>query len=407
MNDPFDLMSAAALEDPYPSWKRLRDEAPVHFSEGWNAWLLTRYEDAAAAFKDKRLSANRSGGYAAKLPEPVRQHLAPLLGNLSRWTLLLDPPEHTRLRGLISKAFVPRAIEAMRPRIAELVAELVEDVGEEPSFDVMAKVAQPLPTIVIGDMLGMRMSDWPKLKGWSDALAAFMGASQMTQEVVAAARSAVLEMEENIRGVIADHRENPRDDLMTQLLRAEESGRMLDEAELLATCTSLLFGGHETTTNLIGNAILALARHDDARGKLAADRGLLPTAIEEVLRYDSPVKRMGRVVVEPFELRGQSLKAGDRVFMVLGAANRDEAMFERPDELDVARVDNRHLSFGLGIHFCVGAALGRLEAQLAVGALLDRFPELRLAHTGLEWQSNLTIRGVKHLLLAAPRATPV
>jgi cytochrome P450 len=399
MSDPFGLMSPRTVQDPYPVWSALRREAPAYFSEGWNAWLITRYEDAAAAFRDKRLSANRSGGYAAKLPEPVRQHLAPLLGNLSRWTLLLDPPEHTRLRGLISKAFVPRAIEAMRPRIATLVSELLEPLSSKPTFDVIADLAQPLPTIVIGDMLGMRREDWPKLKGWSDALAAFMGASQMSQDVVGAALRAVVEMEANIRDVVADHRAHPRDDLMMQLLRAEESGRGLDADELLATCTSLLFGGHETTTNLIGNGVLALAQNEAARARLANDRGQLASATEELLRYDSPVQRMGRVVVEPFELHGETLKAGDRVFMVLGAANRDASQFERADELDVGRADNRHLSFGLGIHFCVGAALGRLEAQLALDALLDALPTWRLADDAVEFHPNLTVRGLKRLRL--------
>jgi hypothetical protein len=395
MSDPFGLMAPSTQVDPYPVWASLRRDAPAHFSEGWNAWLLTRYDDVAAAFKDKRFSANRSGGFVSKLPEPVKQHLMPLLRNLSKWTLLLDPPQHTRLRGLISKAFVPRAIEAMRPRITELVNELVARAPRD--FDLISGLAQPLPTIVIGDMLGMPADQWSRLKTWSDALAQFMGASQMTPEVVGAARQAVIEMEDCIREVIADHRARPREDLMTLLLKAEDSGQMLDEAELLATCTSLLFGGHETTTNLIGNGLLALLQHPQQLARLRAEPALMPRAVEEFLRFDSPVARMGRVALEDVTLHGQTIKTGDRVFMVMGSANRDSAQFSEADALDVAREENKHLSMGLGIHYCVGATLGRLEAQVAIAAVLERSPALAREKSALEWIPNLTIRGLKSL----------
>ncbi len=397
MSDPFGLMAPSTVQNPYPVWKALQKDAPVHFSAGWNAWLITRYGDAVSAFKDKRLSANRSGGYVAKLPEPVREHLKPLLSNLSKWTLLLDAPSHTRLRTLISKAFVPRAIEAMRPRISTLVSELLAKVPAGSSFDVMTSLAQPLPTIVIGDMLGMPADEWSKLKTWSDALAAFMGASAMTQELVANALRAVVEMEESIRQVISDHRERPREDLMTLLLRAEDSGQVLDEQELLASCTSILFGGHETSTNLIGNGVLALSRNPEQLARLRADPSLMPSAIEEVLRFDSPVQRMGRVALEDVAMGGQIIKTGDRVFMVMGAANRDDSQFPNADALDVGRTENRHLSMGLGTHYCVGAALGRMEAHLAIAALIERSPDLSLGAGPLEWLPNLTVRGVKSL----------
>lgn len=400
MSDQFGLMLPATIQNPYPVWHTLQQDDPVHFSEGWNAWLLTRYEDAVSGFKDRRLSANRSAGYAAKLPEPVREQLKPLLSNLSKWTLLLDPPAHTRLRTLIGKAFVPRAIEAMRPRIATLVAELLAGLEEKGTIDVIADLAQPLPTIVIGDMLGMPAKDWAKLKGWSDALAAFMGASQMTPAIVGGALKSVVEMEDYMRGVIADHRARPRNDLMTLLLRAEDSGQMLDEQELLASCVSLLFGGHETTTNLIGNGVLALLQNPAQLGRLRAEPELIGSAVEEILRYDSPVQRMGRVVAEEVTIREKTLKVGDRVFMVMGAANRDPSQFEQPDALDIGRTDNRHLSLGLGIHFCIGAALGRLEAQLAISELVRRAPKLALGDAPLAWMENLTIRGVKALPVA-------
>jgi hypothetical protein len=319
----------------------------------------------------------------------------PLLSNLSKWTLLLDPPQHTRLRGLISKAFVPRVVEAMRPRITELVNELVTRAPRD--FDVISGLAQPLPIIVISDMLGLPADQSARVKAWSDALAQFMGATQMTPDVVGAARQAVIDMEACVRQVIAEHRARPRENLMTMLLEAEDSGQVLDEAELLATCTSLLFGGHETTTNLIGNGVLALLNHPEQLARLRADPALMPQAVEEFLRFDSPVARMGRVAVEDVTLHGQTIKAGDRVFMVMGSANRDGTQFSQADTLDVGREENKHLSMGLGIHYCAGSALGRLEAQVAIAGVLARTPVLSRQRSGLEWIPNLTIRGVKSL----------
>jgi hypothetical protein len=394
---PFDLNAPEARRDPYPLYRRLRDEDPVHFSDAWNAWLLTRWADAEAAFRDRRLSANRSAGYAAKLPDPVKERLRPLLDNLSRWTLLLDPPDHTRLRALVNKAFTARSVEAMRPRIRALVAELLERHAGRDHIDVVADLAYPLPTIVIGDMLGIAAEDIGLLKAWSDAIASFMGAAQLGPEIVQRAVRAVVEMEAYLRGVMEAHRREPKANLMSQLLAAEEAGEALTEAELLATCTSLLFGGHETTTNLIGNAVLALAAHPDQHALLRASPDLVPAAIEEVLRWDSPVQRMGRVVTEDLTLHDRTLHRGDRVFMVMGAANRDERQFPDADRFDVTRRDNRHLSFGHGIHFCLGAALGRMEAQLALSALVERLPAFDVDPG--DRIDNLTIRGVHALPL--------
>lgn len=394
-----DFSTPAARRDPYPLYRQLQETEPAYFSEAWNAWLLTRYADAESAFKDRRLSANRSSGYAAKLPDAVKEKLKPLINNLSRWTLLLDPPDHTRLRGLISKAFTPRAVEAMRPRIQSLVSELLDRHSASEHIDVIADLAYPLPTIVIADMLGVPAQDSQLLKGWSDAIASFMGASQLGPEIAGRAVRAVVEMEDYLRIVMEEHRRAPKPNLMSQLLAVREEGESLSEAELFATCVSLLFGGHETTTNLIGNAVIALARHPEQYQLLRASPEQVPGAIEEVLRYDSPVQRMGRMAVEEVEYHGRTVRKGDRVFMVMGACNRDPRQFPEPDRFDITRRENRHLSLGYGIHFCLGAALGRLEGQIALAAMVERLPELHVDEAKLQWIDNLTIRGVTSLPL--------
>lgn len=400
-NDPFGLLDPHVRIDPYPTLARLRSEAPVYYSEGLGCWLITRHDDVSTCFRDARLSANRSAGYAAKLPPETRAMLAPLIGNLGRWALLIDPPDHTRLRGLISKAFTPKAIEQLRPRISELADELLDRVGRAEEFDLIGDYAYPLPVIVIGEMLGLPREDADRLKHWSDAFGAFLGASAMSPAIVGDALRAVVDLEAYFRERMAERRKAPGDDLLSALLQAHEQDDRLSEQELLSTCTMLLFGGHETTTNLIGNGVLALLQHPAQLQRLRSDSERYATSmVEELLRFDGPVLRMGRVALEPIELRGQTIKAGDRVFMMLAAANRDPEQFVDPDVLDIARVDNRHLTFGLGPHYCIGASLGRLEARIAIPRLFQRFPGLRLpAIFRPHWLDNLTVRGLEELPL--------
>lgn len=400
-NDPFDLLDPRMRIDPYPTLARLRSEAPVYFSEGLGAWLVTRHDDASACFRDARLSANRSAAYASKLPPETRAMLAPLVGNLGRWALLIDPPDHTRLRGLISKAFTPKAIEQLRPRIAELADELLDRVARTEEFDLIGDYAYPLPVIVIGEMLGLPRDDADRLKHWSDAFGAFLGASAMSPTIVGDALRAVVDLEAYFRERLAERRAAPGDDLLTALLQAHEQDDRLSEQELLSTCTMLLFGGHETTTNLIGNGVLALLEHPDQLARLRSEPERYATSmVEELLRYDGPVLRMGRIALDTIELRGQTIKPGDRVFMMLGAANRDPEQFVDPERLDISRVDNRHLTFGLGPHYCIGASLGRLEARTAIPRLFERFASLHLpAIFRPRWLDNLTVRGLEELPL--------
>ncbi|WP_437288862.1 cytochrome P450 [Sorangium sp. So ce406] len=392
--DPFRLQSPETLANPYPVYARLRQEAPVYFSAGYNGWLVTRYDHVAAGFRDPRLSAKRSSAFVTKLPEEVRQRLEPLRRNLASWALLLDPPEHTRIRSLINKAFVPRLVEGLRPRVEALVDGLLDAVAPAGQMDVLRDLGDLLPLLVIGEVLGVPAEDRHKLKGWSNALGGFLGAGRPTLEIAGGALTAVAELEDYFRGVIASRRQSPGSDLLSQLILAEEQGMILGEQELLSTCCMLLFGGHETTKNLIGNGLLALLLHRSARDELRGSPMLIGPAVEELLRYDSPVQWMSRMALEDIELDGVTIPKGDRAFLVLGAANRDPAQFPEPDRLDFHRTDIRHISFGLGVHYCAGAALARVEAQAAIATFLRRFPNAELASGGLTWRMNPGVRGL-------------
>ncbi len=400
-------MSEALLspaDDLYPVLARLRDEQPVHWSPWWAGWVITRYADVVAGFRDPRLSADRAGTFAARLPPPLRERLAPLLGNLAGWALISDPPAHTRLRGLVNKAFTPRLTDQLRPHIEAVASDLLDSIDPTTPVDLIPTLANPLPVLVIGAMLGLPPGDRHRLKAWSDDLARFLGAAAPTPEHAGAALRCVVELEAYFRDVIAERRRQPGTDLLSALLAAEENGSILHEQELLSTCTMILFGGHETTTNLIGNALHLLLTHPEQRARVQADPRLLPGAIEETLRFESPVARMGRVATEDITLHGQTIRAGDKVWLSMAAANRDERQFRDPTRFDITRTDNRHLGFSVGPHYCVGASLGRAEAQIAIAAVLRRFPDLTL-RPGAERSDNVTIRGFEHLpVTLAPTA---
>jgi cytochrome P450 len=398
------LSTGEFLQNPYPAWAYLRKHAPVHFSEEWNAVLITRYSDVVAGFRDPRLSSNRISAYAAKLPQAVQERVAPLIRHLSGWVLFSDAPAHTRLRGLLNRAFAPRLVEALRPRLATIVDELFADIDKrgEASIDVIRELAVPLPVLAIGEILGLPASDRHLLKDWSDALVTFLGARQPTPELVSRTLGAIAHLEQYFRELIALRRRqpSPQEDLLTALLSAEENGALLSEQELLSTCSAVLFGGHETTTNLIGNAAWVLSQHPEAQALLRREPGAIPAAVEEVLRLESPLTRMGRVVGEDFELHGQPLRKGQLVWLVMASANRDPEQFPEPDSFVPQRTDNRHLAFGFGGHFCIGAALGRLEAQLSMRGLLRALPAIKLVDEPYEWMDNLTVHGFKRLRLA-------
>jgi cytochrome P450 len=397
VSDPLGLTTRQFQVDPYPTYAKLRDESPAYFSEAWGGWLLTRYQDVQSGFKDTRLSSNRAAAFVAMLPPALKEPMAPVVQSLSSWALLIDPPAHTRIRSLVNKAFTPRLVEYLRPRIQELVNLILDKAQAAGQLDVVNDLANPLPVAVIGDMLGIPREDGPKLKLWSDAFATFFG-TLPNKEVLEKLRTAVVELEDYFRHIIAQRRKSNAQgsDLLSTMMAAEEQGRFLSEQEVLATCSLVLFAGHETTTHLIANGLQLLLKNPDQRAHMLGSEEQLTTAVEELLRYESPIQRLTRVVTEDFELHGQTLKKGQKAFLMIGAANRDSLQFPEGERLDLQRKDNRHIAFGFGLHYCLGAALGRLEGQIALSTALRRFPNMKLLQEP-ERLENVAFRGFKSM----------
>ena len=388
--------------NPYPLYKQLRDTDPVHRAEMMDAVVLTRYEDVVAVLKDnERFSADRRQS-RNRLVQAAMQGVADERGPLGRANTMLgsDPPEHTRLRGLVSKAFTPRVVAGMRTHIQEIVDELIDAVENNGRMDMIWDLAYPLPVIVIAEMLGVPPDQRDTFKRWSDAIVATLGGPMVSPETAGRGREAAEEMAAYFHDVIAERRRAPQEDLISLLLGAEERGDVLSEEELLATCVLLLAAGNETTTNLIGNGTLALLRNSAQYELLQRDPSLVESAVEEMLRYDGPVQGTARVAKTDLEIDGHAVKEGDLCMCLLGAANHDPAVFDRPDELDITRTENRHIAFGFGIHFCLGAPLARAEAQIAFSTLLRRLPPLRLETEAVEWGGTFILRGLKKLHVA-------
>ena len=399
-NDEHGLLHPEFRRDPYAAYARLRRDAPIFYSDHWKGWLVTRHADVSAAFRHPGLSANRMATYARVLPEPVLAQVEPLLRNVSHWILMMDPPAQTRIRALLAGAFTPRFVERLRPRIEAILDGLLAEVAPTSGFDLVEAVAQPLPVKVIGEMLGLPPEDYARLKAWSDRLAAFLGMSALDPKLVAAAVQSIVEMEAYFLAVIDERRAAPGDDLVSLLVGAHDDDGTLSAQELVSSCCALLFGGHETTTNLIANGMLLLLQHPAQAAILRARPERIDGAVEEMLRFETPVQRMGRVSLEPVTLGGVTIPPGQRVFLIMGSANRDPEQFTDPDRFDIERDDTRHLSLGLGAHYCLGAALGRLEAKVVISGLLRVLPELGLdpSHDLADaWLDNLTVRGLSRL----------
>ena len=387
----FNPMDPEFVADPYPMYRRLRTEDPVHQSP-LGFWILTRYEDVVAVLRDPRFAKEAISSYVAK-------KLGPGAVTGQGFSMLdRDPPDHTRLRGLVSKAFTPRVVEGLRPRIQEVVDGLLDGAEDRRGMDVIEEFAYPIPVIVICEMLGVPVEDHERFRGWSLDLARGLDASLMGQADLAhRAVESQRALSEYFRGLIAQRRVAPRSDLLSLMIAAEEAGDRLSETELLATCILLLVAGHETTVNLLGNGILALLRHPAQLRLLRENPGLIGSAVEELLRYDGPVQRTARIPSAEVVIDGRTIEAGEMVMPFIGAADRDPAQFPDPDRLDLTRADNRHIAFGWGIHFCLGAPLARLEGQIAIDTLVRRFPELALATDRPEYRTSLTLRGLKSL----------
>jgi len=383
--------------NPYPMYARLRAEDPVHWSPLMEAWVLTRYDDVVAVLTDSRFSADRRQARNRFAEEIARreEEFGPF--GRTRTMLTSDPPEHTRLRRLVSKAFTPRMVVGLRPRIQEIVDELLDEAADNGHMDVIRDLAYPLPVIVIAEMLGVPPEHRDQFKHWSDEIVGAIGGPLVPQETLERSRVAVHALAAYLRGVIAARRREPRGDLVSALIAAEEQGHILSEDEMLATAMLLLVAGNETTTNLIGNGMLSLLRNPEQMDRLRADPSLVPAAVEELLRYDGPVQATGRVAMEEVEIGGQMVTPGQAVLTVLGAANRDPARFQNPDELDLGREPNEHVAFGDGIHFCLGAPLARAEGQIAFETLLRGFASPRLETEDLQWGGSFILRGLRSL----------
>ena len=394
----YQLFCQSRLADPYPFYHRLRTEDPVHFSDTLQTWVLTTYDDVAAATGDARLSSDRMQFYLNPIPAESRPKLTSLCEYMSRWMSMKDPPDHTRLRGLVNKAFTSRSVEEMIPRVREISRNLIVDFGEGGRVDLIGQFAYPLPTTVICEMLGIPSDEQTQFRQWSNDIVAFSaGSGLLLEDVAAGAQKSQLALVEYCRRIIDQHRRQPQDDLISRLISVEQEGTQLNELELYAMCVQLFVAGHETTTNLVGNGMLALLRHPQDLQQLRAHPELIESAVEEFLRYDSPVQRSGRIVVEDMEIHGKRLMEGQSLMLMYGAANRDPVQFADPDRLDLGRQPNRHMAFGRGPHFCVGAPLARLEAQVAFETILSMLPEIRLTNGELMWRPSMAMRGLESL----------
>ena len=395
----FNPMAPGFREDPYPFYRRLRETDPFHRSRPADGYVLTRYDDVIAVLRDSAFSSDERNlkifprmvarMARAGLPDPYADD------NMSM--LRRDPPDHTRLRGLVAKAFTPRSIERMRPRIEQILKELLDPRPAHGAMELVRELGAPLPVRVIAEMLGIPPEDHVRFRHWSNEIVRSLG--EGTFEDQRAALKAQGELRSYFEAIVAARRMAPRDDLISALAAAEDAGDRLKASEMFATLVLLLIAGNETTTNLISNAMLALLRSPDQLELLRASPERVPAALEELLRYDSPVQMTSRIATRDCELSGHQVRRGQQLVLLLGAANRDPEVFADPERLDVTRTDVRHLSFSHGIHFCLGAQLARLEGALALEALITRFPAIRLPAQKLTWRNNTILRGPTELWL--------
>jgi cytochrome P450 len=396
-----DLLTAGAFfDDPYPVYAMLREVAPVYWCAPWDAWVVTSY--AAVAEVLRQPAEFSSAGYELAMLEAierVRPGACPsLVAHYSTQVLsITDPPVHTRLRRLLVASFTPRVVAGLRPRVEELVTELLDALPGGPTVDILAAFAYPLPALVIGELLGVPRADQHRFTEWSADIVAFVGTGAADVDRVEAAERSMHDFRDYLRPLIERRRRETTEDLLGLLARPAQDADEMNDEELIATCVTLLFAGHETTANLIGNGLLALLRAPAQLELLRERPALAERAVEELLRYDSPVQRNRRRATRDLELYGQRIAAEDRVLAFLGSANRDPSVFPDPEVLDIERAAARHMAFGHGIHYCVGAALSRLEAPIALNALLGRFPRMRAAEAPIRWKPNIAFRGLEEL----------
>jgi pimeloyl-[acyl-carrier protein] synthase len=387
-------MDPSVLADPYPLYKKLRETDPVHWDPYLHAWVVTGYQDCITVLH--KFSADRTPN-----PEQIKamgiEQLAPIAQVMTKQMLFMDAPTHTRLRKLCSVAFTSRRIETMRAHIAEIAETLIARALPKGKIDLIADFAAPLPAIVTAEMLGVPTDDHEQLKSWSADFAEMLGNFQHNPDRAARVLKSVEEMQAYFRAAIREQERLPREGLIHSLMTAEVDGARLTEEEIIANTIVTMVGGQETTTNLIGNGMLTLLRNPTALAQLRDDPAIIETAVEELLRYESPSQHTARIAPEDCELGGKRIKKRDAVMAVMAAGNRDPSRFADPDKLDLLRQDNRHLAFGWAAHFCFGAPLARMEGQIAFTALLNQLKDIALPPQLLAWRENLGLRGLKAL----------
>lgn len=387
------LTSPTFIEDRYETYRALRENDPVHWSPRWGVWVLTRYDDILATLRepDTFSNAGRFATFVEGLPPDAQEDAMTISRHNASGMLQSDPPDHTRLRSLVRQAFTPRVVEALRPRVVSLVDEYLDSV--DPSgFDLIREFALRLPITVISDLMGLPRTDADRFVVLANEVGSLQATGRAVVENAHRAATAIREIEEHFDQVCRERRRQPGEDLISRMLEAREEGDRMTQDELINMCVNFLFAGHQTTEHLIGNAALLLLDRPSVRTGLDLDPGVWDTAIEECLRYESPIQRGWRRVSRDTEVRGRVVREGQLVYLMLGAANRDPDVFPSPDAFDVRRHPNRHMAFGYGIHFCVGAPLARIEAPIALRRLFARFPDLRLAERPT-WQSSIHLRG--------------
>jgi cytochrome P450 len=394
------VFSDEILQDPYPTYARLHEEGPLHYLDvgnKWAVWSIFSHAECASIAKDTRLSAKRAKQMLLPLPLSRQPEFSELARMMGQWLIFMDPPEHTRLRKLLNKGFSAAAVEGLRPQVEAIVDQMLKPLQRGAEIDLMREFANPMPVRIILEMLGIPQELRETFVDWSRAIAVFRGNPNRTVDEARAAQDALIALTEFFRKTVAERRRNKGYDLISLLIDIEEEGEVLTEEELYAQCIALLFAGHETTRNLIGNGMYTLLRHPQETAELRERPEIIRSAVEELLRYESPVQFTARVLKEDIEVCGRQIRKGWTVLCMLGAANRDPKQFKEPNQLDLKRLNNQHLAFSAGLHFCIGAQLARLEGQVALLNLVQRFPKMKLTGPRPEWASTFGFRGLKSL----------
>jgi cytochrome P450 len=394
------IFSDEILQDPYPTYARLHEEGPLHYLDvdgKWALWSIVSHAECSSAAKDPRLSAKRSQQMILSLPLSSQSEFRELERMLSLWLIFMDPPEHTRLRKLLNKGFSPAAIEGLRPQVEAIVDQMLEPLQQGSEVELMNEFANPMPVRIILEMLGIPQELRDTFVNWSHDIAVFRGSPDRTVEHARAAQNSLIAMTDFFRKVVAERRRHKGNDLISLLIDIEEEGEVLTEEELYAQCIALLFAGHETTRNLIGNGMYTLLRHPEQTSELRENPEIIRSAVEEILRYESPVQFTARVLKEDVEICGQHIPKKWSVLCMLGAANRDPKRFKQPNQLDLKRLNNQHLAFSAGPHACIGGQLARLEGQIALLNLVQRFPNMKLNGPRPQWAPTFGLRGLKGL----------